>query len=150
LPSSLSNLINLADADFSYNAFYTDDNTLRAFLNSVDADWEETQTIAPTGISYDRLMANSVRISWLPIPYSQDPGGYRVLCGTSPGGPYLPYAMTLDKTISQMDFILPSPNAIYFLAVQTRTESHSNNKNALESEFSNEIKLGRKKIYKKR
>jgi hypothetical protein len=116
----------------------------------VDPDWEETQTIAPTGVSFDRLIGNSARVSWMPIPYSKDPGGYRILYSTKPGGPYIPYGRTLDKTVSQIDFVLPDPNAIYFLVIQTRTEAHEQNKNAIESEFSAEIKLGRKKAYKKR
>ncbi|MCK5694936.1 MAG: right-handed parallel beta-helix repeat-containing protein, partial [Bacteroidales bacterium] len=139
IPTSLTNLINLTSTDIGYNALYTDDDTLRAFLSSKDPDWENTQTIAPENVVTGSPSYTSIEMSWTPITYTSDSGGYRVFYSTTPGGPYTLFSATADKSASQMEVTGLNPNATYYFVVQTRTEPHSANQNTVDSEYSVEV-----------
>jgi Leucine-rich repeat (LRR) protein len=62
-PASLINLTLLSYADIGYNALYTSDSALITFLNSKDADWASTQTIAPTDVTATALDGAAVLVS---------------------------------------------------------------------------------------
>jgi hypothetical protein len=143
IPSSLTNLTNLFqnNTDFGYNGLYTADETLRTFLNDKDPGWEDTQTIAPTGISAVSLSGSSVEVSWTPILYTAHNGGYRVFYSTTAGGPYTLFDITAYKTVSSMTVTGLTPNTTYYFVVQTRTESHSFNQNTIDSEYSEEVSV---------
>jgi Leucine-rich repeat (LRR) protein len=138
IPSCITNLTSLSDSftDSGYNALYTNDEDVRIFLTSKDPDWEETQTTAPTNVSAEAVSGNSVQLSWTPILYSADPGGYQVYCGTISGGPYSLFDITADKTVSSMTVNGLIPDTIYYFVVRTRTESHNNNQNVVVSDYS--------------
>jgi hypothetical protein len=137
IPASLTNLIS-GYLDIGYNALHTSDDVLLKFLNSRDYNWASTQTIAPTGV-----MAvpgsSSVTVSWTPIAYSGDLGGYRVLVATSPGGPYAFYAQTANKSASSQLVPGLTPGIPYYFVVQTRTNAHASNQNVVDSENSEEV-----------
>jgi hypothetical protein len=113
---------------------------LRTFLDSKQngGDWESTQTIAPGGVTAGSPAYTSIRVSWTPIVYTGDPGGYRVYYSTTPGGPYTFFGITADKTVSQMDVTGLNSCATYYFVVQTRTNPHANNQNTVDSEYSAE------------
>jgi len=145
IPSSLSNLTNLSDVydnnDFRWNGLYTNDNTLRTFLNNIQdgGDWESTQTIAPKNISCGSITDVSVTVSWSPIPYTANTGGYKVNYSTNAGGPYTEFGMTADKTASSLTVTGLNPETLYYFMVKTQTNPHSNNNNTVVSEMSNEV-----------
>jgi uncharacterized repeat protein (TIGR01451 family) len=133
------NLTNIGGyLDIGYNALYTDDPNLRDFLGlpapAADWNWEQTQTVAPEGVAAMTLTATSVEVSYTPIEYDVDPGGYVVYYGMAPGGPY-PYSMTTtDKTASSLEITGLEPGNRYHFKVQTRTDPHI----GLEPEFNNQ------------
>jgi hypothetical protein len=141
IPSCITNLTSLSDSftDSGYNALYTNDEDVRIFLTSKDPDWEETQTTAPTNVSAEAVSGNSVQVSWTPILYSADPGGYQVYCGTISGGPYSLCDTTADKTVSSMTVNGLIPDTVYHFVVRARTESHNNNQNVVVSDYSEEV-----------
>jgi Leucine-rich repeat (LRR) protein len=142
IPTSLTNLTNLNFTDIGYNALYSTDVGLISFLNGKDPDWASTQTIAPTNPapSATALTATSVRVNWTPILYSADPGGYIVSYGTAVGGPYTLFATrTADKTDAYLDVTGLAPGTQYYFVIQTHTDSHPNNQNALDSQYSQEV-----------
>jgi hypothetical protein len=140
IPSSLTNLTNLSSnwTDIGYNALYANDSTLRTFLNSKDSNWEDTQTIAPTNVSAAALSISSIAVSWTPITYTGDTGGYKVYYSTTSGGPYTFSGMTADKSITSYDITGLSSSTTYYVVVKTQTDSHGNNENTVESEYSEE------------
>ena len=85
----MSKLTNLVDNnnDLRWNALYTSDPALRTFLNSKQSggDWESTQTIAPTNLTVTVLSSTSVQLTWTPIAYTGDTGGYQIWKGTAGG-----------------------------------------------------------------
>jgi uncharacterized repeat protein (TIGR02543 family) len=141
IPMSLINLTSLADnaSDLGYNALYTDNSSLRDFLNTKDPDWESTQTIAPADVSASALTSSSIQVSWTPIPFTDNPGGYRVLYSTTSGGDYTFFDITTDKTAASMTVTGLVPGTPYYFVVQTRTETHNDNQNTVDSEYSNEV-----------
>lgn len=143
IPSDIGNLTNLAPngSDFRWNALYTGSDELRNFLNTKqqDGNWENTQTIAPKGVTAVVINPSSVQISWTPIVYTHDPGGYRVYYSTTPGEPYDPYQTTVDKEVSRMDVKDLTEGTVYYFVVQTQTGAHANNDNPVESEYSVEV-----------
>jgi hypothetical protein len=142
IPSNLTNLTNLINnsSELRWNALYTDDDTLRAFLNSkqVGSNWESTQTIAPFDVTATSASTSSIDISWTPIVYTSNSGGYRVHYSTSPGGPYTYFDMTADKTASFLTVTGLNPGTYYFV-VQSRTDPHTYNQNTVDSEYSIEV-----------
>lgn len=141
IPITLTNLTNLNtnSMNIGYNSLYTDDAGLISFLNSEDSDWETTQTIAPTNPSASAQSATSILLTWTPITYTSDSGGYQVFYSTIPGGPYTLFDTTTDKTISQMEVTGLAPGTQYYFVIQTHTDAHAGNQNALDSEFSQEV-----------
>jgi len=148
IPVSLGILTRLFDlyfhSDIGYNALHTSDAGLILFLNRMDPDWAATQTIAPTHVSAVLSGASSINISWTPILYTGDPGGYRIFVGTDSGGPYTLFAQTANKSISSQLVTGLAPCRTYYFVVQTRTDAHTanpnwTNQNVVDSENSAEV-----------
>ena len=149
VPASFANLIQLWPpiydpncSDLRWNALHVYDPELDAFLDSrqIGGDWSSTQTIAPTNVSHGTPGSTSVPISWTPIPYSSDSGGYRVGYSKTQGGPYTTFGtMTVDKTTGTLTVTGLDPNTPYWFMVQTRTDPHANNPNWVDSDLSEEI-----------
>jgi hypothetical protein len=139
IPTSLANLANLNYANIGFNALYTDDFDLSGFLDIVDPYWDETQTVAPSNVQTESVDDTSIRISWTPILFSGDDGGYRVFFSTTSGGPYNFFGITDNKSHSEMEMTGLNPDTTYYFIVQTRTEPHYSNQNTVDSESSKEV-----------
>ncbi|HLP47432.1 MAG TPA: fibronectin type III domain-containing protein [Candidatus Deferrimicrobium sp.] len=134
---------NLFEIELRWNALFTNDETLKIFLNERQFmnDWESTQTIAPANITAKVISPSSIVVNWSPILYTADTGGYSVYYGTNPGGPYTYFGMTADKTISSLTVTGLQPGFTYYFVVKSRTNPHENNENIVESEFSPEVSV---------
>jgi hypothetical protein len=66
-------------------------------------------------------------------------GGYRIWYGLQPGGPYTLGGTTVDKTASAFRMGNLSPGTTYYFRLDTVTDPHSNNPNAVASERSAEV-----------
>jgi hypothetical protein len=143
IPATLASLtlLDISQSDLRWNALYTDDPALRAFLDSkqIGGDWESTQTVAPTGLAAGGATLGSVPVSWSPILYTGDPGGYRLWYGTRAGGPYNLGGTTADKAQSASAVTGLSPGTTYYLALDTVTEPHANNQNTVVSARTPEV-----------
>ncbi len=140
IPTSLTNLTNLYSGGISidYNGLYTNDDTLRTFLNSKDPDWEDSQTTAPSGLSVVAVANSSIRVYWTPIKYTGETGGYKVYYSTTSGGPWTYSGMTADKSASFYEVAGLSPGTNYYIVIKTQTNPHSYNENTVVSEYSEE------------
>ncbi len=141
IPPALANLTALvpASTNFGYNALYATDEDLIAFLNVKDPDWVATQTVAPSQVTATSLDNAAVLVSWLPIAYTGATGYYRVLSAQTPGGPYTAVGQTTSKTVSSLLVSGLAPGTRYYFVVQTHTDAHAGNQNALDSEYSAEV-----------
>ncbi len=143
VPVTFSSLTGLPSGglDISYNGLHTADAPLKTFLDSkqVGGDWESTQTIAPTGISVGSPGEDSIELNWIPIPYQSDGGGYRIYSSTTGGSGYTEAGMTLDKYAGSYTVTGLDPDTTYYFVVTAVTTSHTENPNAVESEYSGEV-----------
>jgi hypothetical protein len=138
IPNSLVNLQS-ADIKISYNALYTHNASLRAFLDGKEPGWENTQTIAPSDVTVTPLSPTSVKVSWKPIIYTGDTGGYRIFYRLSSKDSWIYSGMTADKLASSYKVTGLAPGACYCFKVQTRTNPHDINSNTVDSEFSSQV-----------
>jgi len=141
IPPSLTNLTNIKSfaTDLGYNALYTDDIPLSSFLSSKDPDWQKTQTIAPENVAASPISETTIEVSWTPIIFTSNSGGYSVYYSTTPDGPYTLFNTTQDKLDSNLKVTGLNSKTTYYFVVQSRTDSHVNNQNTVYSDYSGEV-----------
>ena len=143
IPISLTSLINLINngIDFRWNALYTTDDTLRAFLNQkqVGGDWESTQTVAPTNLAAPVLSETSIQLTWAPIAYTVNTGGYEVWRGTPGGTIWILEDTTPNKSTNTYTVNSLTPGTAYAFRLRTVTNPHANNQNTVYSEYTTEV-----------
>ena len=140
IPSVYRQLPNLNSFGLSWNALHTEDAGLDFILNGKSRrDWSSTQTVAPKMVSVSGVEANSVKLSWTPIEYVDDEGGYRVWYGKSAGGPYMGGGMTADKSSTSNTVTGLELGQRYYFVVTTQTNGNPDNANIVISENSSEV-----------
>ena len=142
IPLTLLDLTNLyiSESDLDYNALFTPDDTLLDFLESkTGGEWSATQTVAPWNIQAAPVNGTTVKLTWDPIQYDYDTGGYRVFIGTTAGGPYEYFDITDDKTASSMQVSGLTTGQPYYFVIQTRTNPTADNQNTVDSVDSEEV-----------
>ena len=143
IPPVLGSLANLEDdqSDFRWNAVYTDNVALRSFLNTKQSggDWESTQTVAPANLAAGTPTETTVPLTWTPITYTGDFGGYEVYYSTTSGGPYTLFETTDGKTEVSSTVTDLTSGTTYYFVLRTRTNSHANNQNDVYSEYTAEV-----------
>jgi Leucine-rich repeat (LRR) protein len=140
IPPELTNLTNLWALFLDWNGLHNSDPALAAFLTPIAGDWESSQTVAPTGVATSAAGTDSVILSWTPITYTSDGGGYRVRYGTTPGGPYPGvFGPTAGKEVASTTVNGLAPDTPYYFVVETVTDPHFFNENTVVSEASEEV-----------
>ncbi|MCP4216199.1 MAG: hypothetical protein GY765_16245 [bacterium] len=125
--------------NIGYNALYTDCEELLSFLSIHDEDWYSTQTLAPVNVSAQALSSSEIQVSWTPIEYTAESGGYNVSCSTRSGGPWQFLGHIDDKSSSSTRFTRLSPGTTYYFSVAANTSSHYYNQKLIVSEYSHEV-----------
>jgi Leucine-rich repeat (LRR) protein len=146
LPSTITNLThpNLM-MNISYNALYTDDPQVKDFVDNHhyiltgNLNWTEVQTVAPADVAVGDVTENSVIVSWTPILFQGETGGYRVYYSTTPGSGYTLAGSTSDKSESSFTVGGLDANTLYYFVVETFTDPHTENNNTVVSEYSVEV-----------
>ena len=141
IPASLSNLTALSGLEFRWNALYSNDAGLSAFLDSKQSggDWHNPVTVAPAEVAAGSPTTSSVALSWTPIIYIGDAGRYEVLKSTTSSGPYTTAGSTSNKSASGLTVNGLNDGTVYYFLVRTITDPNSNNQNTVISEYSAEI-----------
>lgn len=145
IPDELGSLSNLEDMSsyFEYNALYTANTALDAFLDSKQfgGDWSITQTVAPADVTLDSFTTNSASLQWDLIEYTNDDGSYRVYYSTNGASYVYDNDATANKSIDNYTFTgLSTTDHNYCFVVRTVTEPNSVNYfNRLESNDSNQV-----------
>lgn len=138
IPKELTKLTALEDqrSDFSHNALFTTDQSVRAFVNAkqYDGDYEATQTVMPTGAKVAQTTDRSATVSWTPIRYQYDGGGYQVVVSKSANGAPVAVATTSSKEFDSITVRNLEPSTQYFFTVSTVTHPHDFQENLLVSD----------------
>lgn len=148
IPVELMNLTNIWVLGIISNCLFTEDPSLRAWLDSLSSVWDETQTIAPADVASSLPTSSSVLLEWTPIPYSAGAGGYAVFVNPqSPSEAIFHdgfegdgsnwrdfgnlWVMTGDKTEKSILVDGLESGTTYGFVIRTVTEPHGDNQNQL-------------------
>jgi Leucine-rich repeat (LRR) protein len=138
IPSELTGMTALVDSgsDFGFNALFTSDGALAAFINrkQYGNDFAATQTITPTNIKVTQTTDRSAVVEWTPIAYLYDEGGYQVRASASPGANPVSIATTASKEITSITVRGLQPATTYFFAVSAVTHPHDFQRNLVISD----------------
>jgi Leucine-rich repeat (LRR) protein len=141
IPTSLTQFTSISELDTNYNALYSNDAGLTAFLDGKSPGWSGTQTIAPTNLSAAAASSSSVLVSWTPIVYTANNGGYKVYYSTSSGGPWILAGDAAGKDSGQYEVTGLIYGTTYYFVARTWTNPHVLNKNTVLSGFSDETSI---------
>jgi len=139
IPPELNNLSNLVVLALQYNSLCTEDASLRTFLDNKSNGWEKRQTIAPKNLAIETRYETSILLTWTPITYVSDTGGYEVEYTTASDGTYTMFGTTADKTVKSMRVTGLNPGTTYYFRVRAKTGPHAYNQNTLYSEYTDQI-----------
>jgi len=144
IPASLGSLTLLTQLDLASNQLT---GAVPAGLPGVGPDslrwnglldgalpWDATQTVAPLGVAVPTVGSTWVLVSWTPIPFLANDGGYRVYSATNPGGPFTEVGVTADKSASSMRVEGLSPGTTAYYRVEAFTEPHADNQGTVVSD----------------
>jgi Leucine-rich repeat (LRR) protein len=127
------------NVDLRWNCLSASDPAVLSAMEAKHSNkFMSTQTVAPENVSAETAessgtLENRVEISWDPISYIADDGGYQVYYQKGSSPDYYYYGMTADKETSSMMVSNLEPGVDYTFHVNTVTRAHTNNYNALES-----------------
>jgi hypothetical protein len=142
IPSSITNMKFLYHIVINYNALYATDPAVQKFIKPKAPYWQGSQTVAPADITAQATSDTSARLSWTPIPYTGNGGGYHVYYRSNTGGADWTHAgMTSGKSKSYWDFTGLYPGTRYYFKIRTQTDAHNKNQSILFSEYSEEVSL---------
>lgn len=143
LPAELTHLINLTSSDFRYNAVYSDNTGLINFLDATGpvGSLLDTQTLDADNIVFSNVGNAGFDITWNPVAYMQDGGGYRVYMAEqidsdtgSVVTDFVQIAEVADKANSSVTLGDLVPCRQYFVKVVSYTNVHLENNNEVESD----------------
>jgi Leucine-rich repeat (LRR) protein len=144
IPIEIATLPLTVSLNLSWNAFLpipcdSDYSALRTWMNKVEPDYIETQTLPPDvyphpfpcdqvtppifdrSISISAASATSVQLKWIPVDFNA-PGGYRVFYSRTHLGPFALGAEVVGKGNGEAVVTGLYPSTWYYFYVQTYTE----------------------------
>ncbi len=105
----------------------------QAILDAIESahsyHFRSTQTVSPVNLSarvtgIDGNDENRILLSWDPISYVEDEGGYQVFYKKAADPDYCFYGMTADKAASSITISDLEPGGVYDFKVKTVTWAH--------------------------
>jgi Leucine-rich repeat (LRR) protein len=137
IPAGITSLTNLRDRGglaLSYNGLYAASPAVKAFVDAKDlrADWLGTQTTPPAGVAVGSPTGDSLTVTWQPIPYGADPGGYIVRRQNPVSGGEDIVLRVPGKETASLKVTGLQPDTPYTFFVSAYTEPHANNDNEVE------------------
>ncbi len=137
LPSALVTLQAALDptkTGFSYNRFISTNSAVRTAMQTIDPDWETTQTVPPTNLQGTPASSTSIQLDWTKIPYEGDGGYYEISVAVS-GGNYTVRGETQNKSTDRYLLTGLQPATTYQIRLRTFTPAHGDQKNSLFSDY---------------
>ncbi len=138
LPTSFTNLIALTDLSLSYNGLFAPDTPTKNFVDGIQANWLNTQTLAPINVARQVISADKISLSWDEIDYTDEEGGYLILYGKTNGlysdSLFIPQKDSLSVTVENLD-----NDSTYYFAIQSFTDIHASNSNVVYSTNSAQV-----------
>ncbi|HJQ38439.1 MAG TPA: fibronectin type III domain-containing protein, partial [Thermoanaerobaculia bacterium] len=139
IPGEIRNLTTLTTGNLQvgYNLLFTSDASVRAFVNEkMGEDFEATQTVMPSNVQVSQMTDRSATLTWTPIAYNYDSGGYQVIASLPAGDLPAVIATTNTKDTNTITVRGLQPSQPYTFRVSTVTHPHDQQKNLLVSDLS--------------
>jgi len=128
IPVSLWHLIGVDrdNLDLRWNALWSHDPALVAFLNGrqIGGDFQSSQTVPPEGLQVAFPTGSSLVLSWSPILYQDDAGGYQVLVASRPQGPFTLAGTVVSKALGSYQVTGLQRGTTYYFCVCSSTLAH--------------------------
>jgi hypothetical protein len=135
VPATFANLVLLypGSLNIRWNALYTSDPVLEAFLDSkqTGGDWQSTQTLAPTDLASVHVGETAASLSWSPVSYAADPGGYLLYYSAVSGGPYTYHSAIPGKSTGAAVATGLHAATTYYFVLKAYTDPHAFNFNTV-------------------
>ena len=138
IPSEVKNLTSLVDTQLQlgHNLLFTGDASVRAFVNQkMGEDFTLTQTVTPANVQVSQTTDRSATLTWTPIAYVYDSGGYQVIAALPSGDTTAVIATTNTKDTNTITVRGLQPSQTYTFWVVTVTHPHDAQKNLLLSDL---------------
>jgi hypothetical protein len=125
VPNEICDLPRLTVLGLDYNALAVAPEP--KCLATLDPDWAQTQTVPPTDIQATAISTSSIRLTWNPIAYTADLGGYEVSYLRVGGGSedYTVAGLTPEKSATAYTVTNLAAGTPYQLRVRTLTRPHA-------------------------
>jgi len=129
IPASFLQLVQpqFGTLDLRWNALWSNDPALVAALNkrhSWGVDFEDTQTVPPEGLGVGSPAGSSLVVSWSPILYQSDTGGYQVFVASQRRGPFTLAGTVPSKALGWYQVTGLQPGTTYYFYVCSSTLAH--------------------------
>jgi hypothetical protein len=138
----LTALVPMNGLHIEFNALYTNDGALIAFLDMVHFilwPWQDVQTIAPENLTVGTVGDHTVWLTWDAVIDMSGPGGYEVFSSPSGFDVWTSAGWTESKSATTFPVTGLSPGMPYDFAVATYTDPHFDNSNLVISDLSTEV-----------
>lgn len=142
--TALTQVTQTGRAGFTFNMLTASDPALRTWLDRYNPSWATTQTLPPTDVQANLAGDGMVAVSWTPVTYVDDGGGYEINYGVDRGGPYTERRSVPGKASSNATIDGLLPGTTYYFVVRTVTPAHADDfqQNDLASASTQEIAVG--------
>ena len=125
IPAELCNPSGLIYLNIAYNELTSAEASC---ISTLQSDWANTQTIAPSGfqVSVARTETTATyNLSWTPISYTSHGGHYEISYATNAAGPYTVHGTTANKSANSYAATGLDANTNYYFKVRTITAAHN-------------------------
>ncbi len=124
-------------SDFDYNALYTSDASVAAFVDSkqYDGDFRGSQTVTPANLRVVSATDRSIVAAWTPIAFVDGDGGYR-LTATPVGGSARVVTTTSSKEVDSAVIRGLQASTTYSITIAALSHPNGWQKNLVVSEES--------------
>ena len=133
IPPTICSLGNLTDLSLAYNALFTNRRSVYACLDALESDWVASQTVGVLDLRASDWLTEPLRLTWTPIPYTEDGGYYEIGIANDLAGPYTLHGTTPDKAATTYSVTGLLPGETYYVRVRSFTPAHGDQPNDLRS-----------------
>ena len=137
LPSTLTALTGVTTLTIHHNALYATNSAVDTWATARESDWKSTQTIAPTNVAVTATTDTTATLTWTPIAYTTDTGGYEVWADSGSGA--VLKTTTANKSATGTTVTGLTALTTYTFTVRTKTNSNGSNQNTLYSAFTSGV-----------
>ncbi len=139
---ALQDSLDPTETFFAYNRFTSTNSAVRTAMQSIDVDWESTQTVPPTNLQGSPISATSIQLTWQKILYVDEThGGHYEVSYAPAGGNYTIVSNNPSKIAESYLLTGLQPSTTYRIRLRTFSPAHDFQQNDLYSDYTPELSV---------